>query len=294
MRPVVRRAGYVAGAIALLGLTGYTAAFGISHGKLSRKYEVAVKVVPIPADAEAIAWGSHMVNAVTGCQDCHGPTLGGKVMSDDAVGVVTAPNLTSGRGGLGGGYADEDWVRAIRHGVRRDGSSLLIMPSYAYASLSDRDLGAMIAYLKQMPAVDNELPGLKLRPMGRALVALGVFDEDIVARKTPQRERYDEVEAGLTLEYGRYLASVSGCTSCHRPELTGGPSGPPDAPPAADISPAGLAGWTWVDFERSMREGTRPDGSQVSDFMPWRVMGRMTDDELRAIWLFLQEGPTTD
>lgn len=287
MRRFARVAGYVAGGLALLLVVGYTTAFTVSNRKLTERHDVALTSIVVPTDEAAFERGSHLVNAVTGCQDCHGPGLSGMVMGDDALGVVVAPNLTPGGGGIGAEFTPADWVRAIRHGVRRDGSSLIIMPSYAYANLSDEDLGAMVAYLQQLPPVDNEVPTFKLRPLGRALVAAGAFDEEFVAKKVPQRSRYDGVEPGVTVEYGGYLAAVSGCTSCHRPDLTGGPAGPPDAPPAADISPAALASWDAVDFFAAMREGRRPDGTEISEYMPWRVMGRMTDDELTAIWLYM-------
>lgn len=292
MRRVPRFLSYVIGAVAVLIVGGYGAAFTVSDRKLAEKYDVVLTTLDVPDDADAIARGGHLVNAVTGCQDCHGPHLSGTVMSDDPVAVLAAPNLTSGRGGIGGEFTVGDWVRAIRHGVRRDGSSLLIMPSYAYAHLSDRDLGAMIAYLEQIPPVDSELPAFKLRPLGRALVAAGAFDEEFVAKKTRQGSGYDPIEPGISLEYGEYLANISGCTGCHRPDLKGGPAGPPDAPPAADISPTGLASWDGDDFFRAMREGRRPDGAEITEFMPWRVMGRMTDDELSAIWLFLRSVPS--
>jgi cytochrome c553 len=288
VRRAAKIAGYVAGAVVVLLVVAYGTAFAVSGRKLAERFDVRLTTVTVPTDEASIAWGSHLVNAVAGCQDCHGPDMSGTIMSDDPVALMSAPNLTSGRGGIGADFTDGDWVRAIRHGVRRDGTSLLIMPSYAYANLSDRDLGAMIAYLKQVPPVDNELPAFKLGLLGRALVGAGAFDEEFVAKKTPQRESYDEVEPAVSHEYGTYLANVSGCTSCHRPELTGGPAGPPDAPPASDISPAALASWTGEDFFRAMRQGIRPDGSEISDFMPWRVMGAMTDDELEAIWLFLR------
>jgi cytochrome c553 len=290
MRRIHTRIGIVIGGIALLAATGFSVAVGVSHGKLTRKYDVALTTVTVPADAAAIEWGRHLVNAVTACQDCHGPDLAGRVMIDDPAALLAAPNLTSGRGGIGGHFTVEDWVRAIRHGVRRDGSSLLVMPSYAYAKMTDRDLGAMIAYLRQLPPVDNELPAMKLRPLGRALVAVGAFDEEFAARKVPQRVGHGDVDQGATPEYGAYLAGISGCTSCHRPDLTGGPAGPPEAPPAPDISPVALADWSHDDFVRVMREGRRPDGSELSDFMPWRFMAGMTDEELEAIWLFLQQG----
>jgi cytochrome c553 len=288
MRKFRTIAGYTAGIIAILVFGAFSTAYTVSGRKLAETFDITLTTVPVPDDESAIAWGNHLVNAVTGCQDCHGPRLEGSVLSDDAAAVMAAPNLTSGEGGIGGEFSDEDWVRAIRHGVRRDGRSLLVMPSYAYAHLSDSDLGAMIAYLKQLPPVDNELPPFRLRPLGRALVAAGVFDEEIVAHKVPRRSDYTAVEPGISLEYGKYLATVGGCIICHHPDLKGGPAGPPDAPPAADISPVALAAWTEHDFFRAMREGRRPDDSEITDFMPWRVMGRMTDDELSAIWLYIQ------
>jgi cytochrome c553 len=287
-RRILKGIGFLAAGLAIIMVIGSATAFTVSNRKLALKYDVKLTTVAVPTDEASIAWGRHLVNTVTGCRDCHGVDLSGTIMSDDPVGVMAAPNLTRGAGGVGGSLTDQDWVRAIRHGVRRDGSSLLIMPSYAYANISDRDLGAMIAYLKQLDAVDNELPGIRLRPMGRALVAAGMFDEEFVAKKTPQRQSYDAVEAGMTIEYGKYLADIGGCTSCHRPNLKGGPAGPPDAPPASDISTAGLPDWNRDDFFRAIRDGRRPDGSEISEFMPWRYMGAMTDDELDTIWLFMR------
>jgi mono/diheme cytochrome c family protein len=292
MRRFGKIAGFGVAAIAALMLVGYGMAHVVSDRRLTEKFDMVLTTVVVPDDEAAIEWGGHLVNAVTGCQDCHGPDLAGTIMSDDAAAVLVAPNLTPGKGGVGGDLTDADWVRAIRHGVRRDGSSLLVMPSYAYARMSDRDLGAMVAYLKTLPPVDRELPAFRLRPLGRALVAAGAFDDEFVARKMAAEARYEEVEPGTSLEYGEYLATISGCNSCHRPDLKGGPAGPPDAPPAADISPAGLAGWDEADFFRSMREGRRPDGSQISEFMPWQAMGRMKDEELRAIWRYMQSVST--
>jgi mono/diheme cytochrome c family protein len=288
MRRFVKGVGYVAAGLAVVMVVGSATAFTVSNRKLATTYDVTLTSIAVPDDAQSIAWGSHLVNSVIGCRDCHGPALQGSVMGDDAAARMVAPNLTSGRGGIGAELTDDDWVRAIRHGIRRDGRSLIVMPSYAYAHLSDRDLGAAIAYLKQLTPVDNDLPDFRLKPLGRALVAAGVFDEEFVAKKVPHRDSYDEVEAGVTLAYGEYLANIGGCTSCHRPDLKGGPSGAPDAPPAADISPAALASWTLEDFTRAIRQGRRPDGSEISEYMPWRSMAGMTDAELESIWLYIR------
>jgi cytochrome c553 len=83
---------------------------------------------------------------------------------------------------------------------------------------------------------------------------------------------------------------VGGCTTCHGPDLKGGlHEGPPDVPNSADLTPAGpLGSWSEADFRKALREGSRPDGSTINPFMPWRLTRLMTDDEIRAVWTYLR------
>ena len=94
-------------------------------------------------------------------------------MEDDPVfGRLVASNLTAGKGGVGGSYSDTDFVRAIRHGVRPDGTPLVLMPAEYYNKYNDEDLGAIIAYIKSLPPVDNELPETMAGPLARLFVLL--------------------------------------------------------------------------------------------------------------------------
>lgn len=290
-----RMKGFAVAVMALVGLLALAAgAVNVMGGrKLSRTYPIPEITTPgIPTDAATIARGEHIVRAVGVCADCHGPDLGGKVAMDAGpIGTIVAPNLTRGKSGIGNHFTDEDWIRALRYGLRKDGTSLLLMPSESYTHLSRADLFAAIAYLKQIPPVDRELPPTRIRTLGRALIAAGRLPL-LVAELTPRVEQPDDVPVTPTAEYGAYLASVGGCKSCHGPDLAGGiVVGPPGTPPTANLTPAGLAGWTEADFFRAMREGARPDGSPINDFMPWRLMASMTDDELRALWAYLQTVP---
>ena len=70
--------------------------------------------------------------------------------------TLSFPNLTAGAGGVGATNTDEDWVRAIRHGVGHDCRGLAIMPARFFYYLSDEDLGALYAYLKKS-AVDSKI-----------------------------------------------------------------------------------------------------------------------------------------
>jgi hypothetical protein len=50
--------------------------------------------------------------------------------------------------------------------------------------------------------------------------------------------------------------------------------------------------WSEADFIRAMRTGATPDGREMDpEEMPWRSFAKMTDDELRAVWLYIKAQP---
>ena len=161
--------------------------------------------------------------------------------------------------------------------------------------MSGEDLGALIAYLKTVPAVDNELPGHTLRPLGRALFLAGqlpLLPAELIDHDAP---RPTAPLAGVTAEYGGYLAA--GCIGCHGPGYSGGPipGGPPDWLPAANLTPGGdLVNWTEVDFIAAFRTGIKPNGQPFDVNMPYKAVGQMTDDELKAVFLFLNSLPVRE
>ena len=63
-------------------------------------------------------------------------------------------------------------------------------------------------------------------------------------------------------------------------------------PPASNLTPAGeISGWADADFITTMRTGINPAGKALDSFMPYRYIGRLTDDELLAIYLYLKTLP---
>jgi mono/diheme cytochrome c family protein len=277
-----------------LGVIAATAIYVVSQREMRRTYSVTVTPLAIPTDSAALARGAHLARSVGTCVECHGEDLGGKLYADmGPVGVIAGPNLTRGRGGIGDGLTVTDWVRALRYGVRRDSTSLIVMPSEVYAYMSDADLAAVIAYARQVPPVDREMAATRFGPLGRALLAAGKLGV-LVAPKTPRLTYDSVVPPEVSVDYGRYLANIGGCHGCHGFGLSGGRvAGPEGLPPASNLTPGGTIGsWTEADFVRAMRQGTRPDGSVLNTFMPWPVLGRMTDDELQAIWLYLRSVPS--
>lgn len=259
---------------------------------LRRTYEVPGISVAAPDDPRSIARGAHLAASVGTCRLCHGEDLGGSVYADlGSMGRIVGPNLTRGRGGVGATFTVRDWVRAIRYGVRSDGTSLIVMPSEVYTHMTDADLGALIAYLVQVPPVDRGLPRTRFGIVGRMLLAAGRLNL-LVAPKTTHDAGHDVRTSESAAAHGRYLADISGCHGCHGFGLSGGrAAGPPSLPPASNLTPTGLSSWTEEDFLTVMREGRRPDGRQLDEFMPWRQFKAMTDEELRALWAYLRSVP---
>lgn len=168
------------------------------------------------------------------------------------------------------------------------------MPSYEYVYLTDADLAALVAYLRSLPPVDRTLPESQIGPMARLLYVAGRLDVLVPAAMIDHEvTRPADVIPGPTVEYGAYLSVVGGCSGCHGPGLSGGriPGTPPDFPPATNITPAGIGSWTEEDFFVALREGRRPDGSTIDPRMPWAYTAQMTDDEIRALWLYLRTVP---
>jgi cytochrome c553 len=273
---------------ALLGLVTVLAValvvvYVLSGSHLNRTYHFPDAGVAAATDSAALARGRRLAEIIGKCPICHGAEYGGKVLADNAAfGRLWPGNLTAGKGGIGR-YTDADLERAIRHGVRQDGHPLVFMPSEAYGVMDDRDLAALIGYLRSLAPVDREIPAPRIGPLARTLYLVGNFPllpVEVVDHTAPR----PNVEAGVTVEYGRYLATVGGCRSCHGMALKGDAN--PDAPA---IDRGRLGAWTEADFFRALREGRRPDGTVLDpEKMPWVRSGQMTDDEIRAVWRYLR------
>jgi mono/diheme cytochrome c family protein len=153
-------------------------------------------------------------------------------------------------------------------------------------------LAGIIAYMKSVPPVDREIRPRNLTPMAKLLYSAGAFGNLLYAETIQHAVRPPAPPAGVTVEYGQYLANVHGCLSCHGAQLTGQQPSEPGAPFAPNLTPGGdLGGWTEADFTNALRTGVTPAGQQLSEAMPWQGLGKMTDEELAAVWLFLQAQP---
>ncbi|MFN2147609.1 MAG: c-type cytochrome [Anaerolineales bacterium] len=290
MQKILKGLGYAAVGLLALALLTAAAVYLLSENRLNARFDVPAERLTFQTSPEAVASGEHLV-LIRGCTDCHGSDLGGGVVIDDSMlGSIYAANLTTGSGGIGSSVSDEDLARAIRHGVRRDGTGLLVMPSAEYAHLSDGDINAMIAYIRSVPAVDQHLPPVRLTLLARFLFLAGQLPPLAAEIIDHQASRLESPPPAVDASYGEYLALS--CTGCHGRDYSGGPvpGAAPGAPESANLTPAGeLAGWSEADFMQTLRTGVTPEGRQLDpSVMPWPMTAQMTDLELQAIWTFLQ------
>lgn len=288
--------GKIIGGLAVVVLMILSTIFVFSTQTLNQSIEYTDSSPPIPNDSASIARGRHLATAISKCVDCHGADFGGQVVIDALpMARVVAPNLTSGQGGIAGDRTDDDYLRAIRHGIGVGGRALALMPARNYWHMGDEDVAALIAYLRSVPAVNRELPASSYGLVGRVLVLKGDLDPLFEAKHIDHSARRTAPPAAdSTAEYGRYLAEIGGCTGCHGPTLSGGaiPGMPPDARPSANLTPEAIGSWTEADFFKALREGVRPNGTPIDTVqMPVPMTRLMTDLETKAIFKFLQTVP---
>jgi hypothetical protein len=272
--------------------------FALGASRLKRVYTTPKVSLTIPKDAESLEEGKRVFQ-YRGCEACHGEQLEGLVYLDNpAIGQVITPNLTTGKGGIGAQRTNEDLLRSIRHGIRPDGTPLLFMPSTEFYYLSDKDLGRVIAYIRNIPAVNNEMSPSRLSVTGRIVMNVAQEITFLPAELIPHDAvRPIPPEPGITSEYGEYLSHS--CKVCHGLTLSGGeiPGFPPEWPSAPNLT-AGKGGrlptWGEEGFIEIIRTGQKHGRSINSNYMPWESYRHMTDNELRAVYMYLQSLPPKD
>lgn len=252
-----------------------------------------VRRAPIPtlrveATPERIARGKGIVDGFCGaCHSKTGTLTGGRDMGEDfpiPVGSFMSSNLTPA--GPLKHWSDGEIFRAIRNGVDADGRWLTVMSYTNAGRLSDDDTQAVIAYLRSVPAAGEQTrdPPDRLNPLGVAMLGAGMLPSGkpviIGSIAAPPK--------GPTFQFGEYILSYQDCRECHGPQLTGGVPG--------QMAPLGpglnlVKDWKLAEFIATMRTGTDPNGHEISEQMPWRPLGRMDDDELAAVYVYLTHLP---
>lgn len=277
--------------VLLGGLIGLiVVAFGAAYASTSSKLGRHIKVDPALLTAAAptpdkVAQGKAIANAL-GCMHCHTDNLSGKYQLETGMlGSIYSTNLTSGGGRT---RSVADWALAVRHGLRPDGTALVGMPTQAYADMSDEDLGAIIAYMNSLPAVNKRWPDRHLNPMGNLIIGIGMAD--IAGVSMSHDVKPIHLQPGVSVERGKYRSKL--CTICHATDFGGLPPGMAGAA-GPNLSKSGEPGtWTEADFVRTIRTGVNPAGRKINRMiMPWDTFRDFSDDDLKSIWAYIQTMP---
>ncbi|MBH0236331.1 c-type cytochrome [Methylobrevis albus] len=247
--------------------------------------------------------GSYLVRGPGGCGNCHTPfgaagpdmarELSGRLVDDNPAFTAHAPNITPA--GAVGGWSDAELGRAIREGLRPDGSLIgPPMPFSMYRGLSDDDVASIVMFLRTLAPVENEEPK-------------SVYRIPLPPAYGPPVTSVAGIAPAVSVEYGAYLAGpVSHCMECHTPMGDKGPMldtdlgrggfefpGPWGVSVASNLTSHadGLAGYTDAEIATMITKGVRPDGSQMHPPMPYGYLASFTDDDLKAVILYLRSLP---
>jgi mono/diheme cytochrome c family protein len=270
--------------------------------------------VAASTDSAVVERGRYIVRVAAPCAGCHGdpseraayargadvPLVGG-VLFDIPPGQFYTRNLTSDAETGLGNVPDKAIARALRFGVGHDGRALL--PFMEMQGLADDDLRAVVSYLRTQPAVRNPVPPHHYNLLGK-IVRATVVSKPVGPSSTPPAQ----APRGASVETGHYLVeSVALCWSCHtdRSQMTGALTGPRFggttgfkesddhtrtwSPPniTSDPETGRLGKMSEDQFVARFRQGRLIPGSP----MPWQAFSRMSEEDLRAIYRYLQSVP---
>ncbi len=251
--------------------------------RVYRPYAVLPAQVKAAGTPDQVARGEHIASMM--CAGCHAqngklPLSGGNNLSADSglpLGDIYPPNITPG--GTLQGLGDGDILRILRTGIDPSGR-LTFMNFVNTRHLSDEDTQAVIAYLRQAPAVQTQTPPVQFSYLTMLFVGAGLIKPDVPDALQP----VSAPPKAATKEYGEYVVNFMDCRSCHGPTLAG--DAPPPAPKAPNLTLI-VPQWTKNDFFTAIRTGVDRTGHQIQPPMPWKTIGLLDDVELEAVYNYL-------
>lgn len=309
------RAKKIAAGVVGVPAIGIVGLLGSSQFLHDKEWDAPLPEIQASSDPEVIKRGEYLVWGPGHCAGCHGAIerlpeyeesatripLSGGFTFPLPPGDIVAPNITPDEKTGIGKLSDQQIARALRHGVGHDGR--MLFPVMPFQHVADSDLTAIISYVRTLEPVAQERPKTQLSLLGKVLYSF------VVEPNGPKQPIPKDVTPGPNAEYGKYLAeSVANCVGCHtdRDLGTGEPIGEPYAGgmklphngkeyTIPNITPKGkgsrITEWDEAGFIARVRTA-KP--SAPGSPMPWAPLASCSDDDLKAIWAYLQTVKSVD
>lgn len=311
MNKILKVAAYLFGAIIVL-LVCALAFLELGFPKVDPAPEISIEYTP-----DRIERGAYLANHVTVCMDCHStrdfslfsgpPTPGTLGAGGDRFdhkmglpGVFYAKNITPF--GISD-YSDGELYRLITTGVTNDGRPMFpLMPYPYYGKMDPEDIYDIIAYIRSLDPVENEIPDSEAD-----------FPVNLILRTIPKNaEMVKKPSPSDQVAYGAYLVNASGCIECHTqvspdgviiPEkaFSGGRSFPfPDGSVVTSSNitqcpDTGIGNWTEEMFLGRFQQYAdsgyvipKINPGEFNSIMPWTMYSGMKEDDLKAIYAYLK------
>ena len=260
--------------------------------------------------ADLVKRGDYLVNTILTCQNCHTPigpkgpdfskALSGGLTFDEPPFKVTASNITQDKETGIGAWTDEQIKTLMRTGKRPDGVQIAeVMPTAFYGILTERDMDAIVAYLRTVKPIKNKVPD-------------PVYKIPLPHHPFPGSEKpYTEAMLKDPVKNGFYLVTIGHCMECHTPFKPGGGKdfvgdlgkggmefpGPWGKSVSRNITSSknkGIGAWTSSQIKRAITQGISKDGSRLKPPMGYPYYARMTPDDLNAIVAYLRTVPAKE
>lgn len=275
--------------------------------------------ITIESTPDRLERGKYLAENVMLCMACHGErqvdlyaqpvlesTYGkGGFEFPAPFGTLRVPNITPA---AIGDWTDGEILRAIVSGVNKDGKALFpIMPWHQYAVASEEDIYSLIAFLRSVPAIENEVARSEIN-----------FPLNLIMNTMPKRADLSKnvrPDGSDKVALGKYMLTIGACQDCHTPMddkgnwldgmyLAGGNQYPMTTGGIAqslNITPdpeTGIGKLSEEEFVHLFKRYT--DSSYVhrqvaygdaNTEMPWHSYARMDTSDLQAIYAYLRSVP---
>ena len=270
---------------------------------------LAATLATANAQSALVKRGDYLVNGIMTCGNCHtpkGPTgdimdkaFSGGISWDEPPFTVTAPNITPDPDTGIGKWSDADIKKVLRTGIRPNGMPVaMVMPTDFYEIITERDIDAVVAYLRTLKPIKNKVPD-------------PIYKMPQVHHAFPGTEKpFTEAMMSDKVKKGFYLASIAHCMECHTPmgprgrefatKLgTGGFEfpGPWGKSVSRNITPSktkGIGSWTDDEIKRAITQGISKDGSKLKPPMGFHYYSTVSADDLDAVVAWLRTVPAKE